>query len=121
MRKRAKRPEWVRRIAAWEASGESAGEYAKKHGWNPRTLVWWKRKIARPEASTEVGKGFVEVVPSRKASAPEVPIATTAVARGTSSPYDSIEVVLRSGRILRVQTGANVTVLRALIGVLEES
>ncbi|WP_394821484.1 hypothetical protein [Pendulispora albinea] len=35
MRKRAKRPEWVRRIAAWDASGESAGEYAYPLGEEP--------------------------------------------------------------------------------------
>jgi hypothetical protein len=66
MRKRAKRPEWEKRVTAWDASGESAGDFAKRHGWNPRTLAWWKRKIAQPVARAEVERGFVEIVAAQK-------------------------------------------------------
>jgi len=105
----------------WEASGESAGEYAKKHGWNPRTLTWWGRRLAKERTAAEVGKGFVEVMPSDKTFAAKMPIPKAVAMLSTPTAHDGIEVILRSGRILRVQTGANPAALRALIGVLEES
>lgn len=41
---------------AGEASGDGAAEYAKKHGWNPRTLTWWGRRLAKKGRSPKSQK-----------------------------------------------------------------
>jgi len=121
MRKRAKRSEWAKRIAGWEASGESAAEYAKKHSWNPRTLVWWRRQIVREKTKAEVEKGFVEIMPADKTFAAKMPVPKAIeMLSDPGQPHDSVEVILRSGRILRIRTGGDAGALRTLLGVLEE-
>lgn len=48
---------WRAQVAAWTASGLSCKEYAAKAGVNPRTLTWWKSKLA--------GAGELEAAPAR--------------------------------------------------------
>ncbi|WP_394849414.1 hypothetical protein LZC95_18455 [Pendulispora brunnea] len=121
MRKRAKRPEWEKRIAGWKASEEDAADYAKKHGWNPRTLVWWDRRITAESKAAEAAKGFVEIIPSEETFAAKMPVEKVVAMLSSSTPYRDVEVILRSGRVLRVQTGGSAAALRDLLGVLEES
>jgi transposase len=69
--------EWARRVGAWRRSGESAAEYAERHGWNPRTLTWWASELRRRAVGRLAGSStpsFVEVVtrdePSVRATSP---------------------------------------------------
>ena len=111
----------MKRVASWETSGESATEFAKKHGWNPRTLVWWRRQIAREKTKAEVEKGFVEVVPADRTFAAKMPVPNAIeMLSDPGRPHESVEVILRSGRVLRIRTGGDAGALRALLGVLEE-
>ena len=121
MRKRAKKPEWEKRIAGWKASGESAPDYAKKHGWNPRTLIWWDKRLAAASKAAEAGQGFVEVIPSDGTFAAKMPIEKAVTMLSGSAPHRDVEVIRRSGRVLRMQTGGSPAALRELLGVLEES
>jgi hypothetical protein len=45
---RTSREQWQERIRSFEASGQSAAAYARKHGIAPGTLSWWRWKL-RPE------------------------------------------------------------------------
>ena len=56
---RASRAEWVQRVAAWRASGESAERHAADKGYAPGTLKWWARQVG-PSG----GPRFVRVVPA---------------------------------------------------------
>jgi hypothetical protein len=50
---------WRAHVDAWKASGQSCGAYAAKAGINPRTLTWWKSKLA--SATGPAPASFVEV------------------------------------------------------------
>jgi transcriptional regulator with XRE-family HTH domain len=39
----------VERVAAWQASGLSQREYAKRAGVNASTLAWWHSKLREPQ------------------------------------------------------------------------
>ncbi len=43
---------WEERLAAWKASGESMRAFAQRHGWTPRQLVWWKKRLMDKPAVT---------------------------------------------------------------------
>ena len=43
---------WKERLAAWKSSGESMRAFAQRHGWAPRQLVWWKKRLMdKPEVT----------------------------------------------------------------------
>ena len=42
---RTSREQWSERIAAWDASGLSCREYARRAGVNGNTLSWWRWKL----------------------------------------------------------------------------
>lgn len=103
-----KAAEWEERLAAWKTSGESAKEFAARHGWNARTLVWWKSHLERKRASPPVKKRrarFARVVERRGDSLV-----------GATAP---LELVLASGYTLRVWRGADLELVRAVVTALE--
>jgi hypothetical protein len=82
-------------LAALDASGLSAGEFARREELDVQRLHRWRRELgAGPAASP----AFVEV---RRRDA------------------ERIEVVLRSGLVLRVAESIDATVLRRLVAALE--
>ena len=102
--------EWARRVAKWRASGEDAGVFASRRGWNPRTLTWWASTLKRRGASAADGKSaamqFAKVV--AKAPLP-----------GTSPNTCAIEILLSGGRWVRVPQGFSPDLLRAVLETLE--
>ena len=102
--------EWVRRVSAWRASGQSAEEFARRRSWNDATLRWWASTLKRRGISTEtapsVAVHFARVVAKPAASA------------AASAPA-SIEVVLSRGCVVKVSTGFAPELLRAVIATLE--
>jgi transposase-like protein len=80
-----------------DSSGLSAGEFAARTGIEPQRLHRWRRALGGGgDARTPA---FVEIKPVAAASA--------------------IEVVLRSGHVLRVRDGFGEEALRRLVAVLE--
>ncbi|WP_394849403.1 hypothetical protein LZC95_18400 [Pendulispora brunnea] len=75
-----------KRIAGWKASVESAPDYAKRHDWNPLTLIWWEKRIAAETKAAESGKGFVEVIPSDGSFAAKMPIEKAVTLLSSSTP-----------------------------------
>jgi hypothetical protein len=104
-----KAAEWEERLAAWKASGELAKEFAARHGWNPRTLVWWKSHLERKRSSPPVKKKrharFARVVERRSDSLV-----------GATVP---LELVLALGCTLRVGPGSDLELVRAVVTALE--
>jgi hypothetical protein len=62
---RATEEVWVKRIAAWRASGETADVFAQGKGYEGSTLRWWSSRLGRAEKPR-----FVQLVP--RASAVQV-------------------------------------------------
>jgi hypothetical protein len=96
---RASREEWVRRVASWRRSGETANVFAARYGWNPSNLRWWSSQERRSRAD---GVAFVEV------AAPE-PLRTKS----------GIDVLLANGRRLRVRGDVDPETVARLARALE--
>ncbi|MFY0535263.1 IS66 family insertion sequence element accessory protein TnpA [Nannocystis pusilla] len=52
---------WQAHVTAWASSGLSCKDYAARAGVNPRTLTWWKSKLASVGAAGPAPASFVEV------------------------------------------------------------
>jgi len=96
--------EWQRRVARWRASGEPASVFATKAGLNPRTLKWWASRLRRGRDRRGEAVELVRVV-----AAP--------AARPVASP---VEIVLAGGTVVRVSSGFDAGVLRAVVAALEQ-
>jgi len=86
-------------LSALSASGLSAREFAVKEGLDVQRLHRWRRRLAEPCEATEAAPTFVEVV---------------------GRPTDVVEVVLRSGHVLRVSESIEPQALGRIAAVLEE-
>jgi hypothetical protein len=104
----ASRAQWRQRVAQWKRSGLTADVFAAEHDINPRTLLWWSSMLRRPRARAAEA-GFVRLVPVEDRNAPS-----------TVEPAP-LDIVLSSGRVVRVRRGFDPTVLRELLAVLEAS
>jgi transposase len=97
-----KEQQWRRWIDQWQKSGLSIRVFCARHGLAAPSFYAWRRAIRLRDAATV---SFVPV----QLSPEEQP---------ASSPR--IEVVLGSGRTLRVAPGFDAATLRQLLAVLEE-
>jgi transposase-like protein len=89
-------------LAEAKESGESLSAFAERHGIDPQRLYSWRRKL---EASTASSETFV---PVRVASEAKTPASC------------DIELVLKTGSIVRVGPDFDIRALRRLIEALEE-
>ncbi|HVV51145.1 MAG TPA: transposase [Polyangia bacterium] len=78
-----------------DASGLSVGEFAARHGLDAQRLYRWRTQLA---AAGQTLPAFVEIKRSANAA---------------------IEVVLRSGHVIRVQDGFGEDLLRRVVAVLD--
>jgi hypothetical protein len=102
----ASRAQWQERVAQWKRSGLTAEAFAAERGLNPGTLRWWSSMLRRPQPGGP-DAGFVRLVPVEDRSEP--------------SPDEpaSLDVVLASGRLVRVRRGFDPALLRDLLAALE--
>ena len=94
-------------LEAYEASGLSVAEFARRHGLGPQRLRWWKKRRAE-EAGPALSFIPVHVAPP----SPEVQRA-----EGTAS----MDVLLARGRRIRVEPGFDAGALARLVRALEEA
>jgi transposase len=83
--------EWARLIKAWEKSGKTADDFAAERGFAPRTLSWWKWRLAVDREPTMEPLRLVPVKIE-----PAAPVAEP-------MPTASWEIVTAGGHTLRVQ------------------
>lgn len=98
-----KEQRWRQWIRQWQASGQSVRDFCDCHALSQPTFYAWRRILRQRDADTTP---FVAV------QVVEDPFA---------SPAPPLEVVLASGRCLRVSTGFDPHTLRQLLAVLEEA
>lgn len=98
----ASRASWETHVAAWKRSGLSATAYAARHRLNANTLGWWSSRLAHSVPAVR----FARVVPATLA--PASPLADA-----------GLEIVLGSGRVLRVRPGVDPALLRTVLDALE--
>lgn len=103
----ATRDEWARRVKRWEASGLDAAAFAAREGLVAKSLVWWRWKLRSTPAAAVAEPRFVPVrVVDAAACAPCPP--STDVA---------IEIALPNGRVVRVTTGFDPSVLAQVLAI----
>ncbi len=99
------RQKWQQRVEQWKKSGQTAAVFAAEHGLKAGTLLWWSSALRRSHGhASELG--FARLVASDD----------TPSAPSESAPLD---IVLASGRIVRVRKGFDPDLLRDLLSVLE--
>jgi hypothetical protein len=103
----ASRSQWERRVAQWKRSGLTAEVFAAQQGFNVHTFRGWSSALQRPTAhATETGFVRLVAIDSARVQAAE-PV--------------TIDVVLTSGRIVRVRRGFDAALLRDVVAALEAS
>lgn len=93
-------------LAAAEESGQSLREFGAEHGLEPHRLSRWRRRLQGP-VTTEA-PAFEEVPASRLEEAKRHDL------------RERFEVVLRSGRVVRVSESFEPEALRRLLSVVDE-
>ena len=96
-------------LAAWDQSGLELTAFAISEGLDPQRIHRWRRRLAAEGAPT------FEEIPPRAITATLNPAAVTGVAR------ERFEIVLSSGRVVRVPESFDAGALRRLLTVVEES
>jgi hypothetical protein len=94
---------WRRQIHDWQISGSSVQSFCARRGLSQAGFYAWRRELQRRDSERPL---FLPVRPL----ADQVPAGDTAV----------LEVMLATGRRLRVPSGFDSATLRQLLAVLEE-
>lgn len=129
---RQTRADWAKRIERWKDSGLTAKEFASETGVSARSLVWWQWKLGSEKRSVPSVTSAPTTTDSPKQRTPRrrrrsQPTATattpsvTFVEVAPSSRSESLEVVLASGRHIRVPVGFDAPTFERLIAILERS
>jgi transposase len=109
----------LRILAEASAPGVPATAVARRHDLHPQQIYRWRRLLARALCEREAGAGFAPVrVTPEAAAMPLAPSAPEAVL-GLGGGAPTVEILLASGRVLRVRETIAPASLRALARALE--
>jgi hypothetical protein len=99
-------------LARWKRSGLKLREFGERHGIPLSTLTWWRQVFRRAG----------EPVNAAAKSAPVGdPVVFTEVPRPVTLPTTppALEIILRSGHVLRVPAGAETETLQRVLQALQ--
>ncbi|HXX67717.1 MAG TPA: IS66 family insertion sequence element accessory protein TnpB [Polyangiaceae bacterium] len=94
---------WRERVERWDASGLSAVDFGAREGLKADRLLFWKRRLRASSAMAVAGVSFAKV--TVQPVVPEVAL-------------EPLEVVLRTGHLIRVRARFDEGVLLRLVTVL---
>jgi hypothetical protein len=112
-RTRRSASEWQAEVASWRASGLTATEYASSRSIHGGTLMGWTSRLAKAEArplavpESQVGRRFF------------VPVTAAQHGVGPGRAQLSAEIILTSGRRVRVSGDFGIEQLGRLLEVVE--
>jgi transposase len=113
-RPRRSKAAWLEIVQSWRRSGQTAGQYAQRHGLHAGTLAVWGTKLrSELTAATEpVSEGTV---------AGFLPVRVVGAQARTDAQRESaeLEVVLRNGRRVLVRGDVGSDTLRRLLDLAE--
>ncbi len=107
---------WQRVIAAWRRSGLSQAEYCRQSKIARGTFSWWKWRLK--QLASEARRPLETKPPSQQPSF--MPVHIVAPKERHETLQKGIEVVLSTGRSLRVHGDFDAQVLAKLVAVLED-
>ncbi|WP_433929457.1 IS66 family insertion sequence element accessory protein TnpB [Sorangium cellulosum] len=104
----ATRAEWTERVERWERSGLSAEKFARREGYRPKQLYWWRWKL-RADGPSQ---------PSPTETPRFLPVHVVA----DLSPVvtEPIEIALPNGRVVRVRPGFDPATLERVLALAAE-
>jgi hypothetical protein len=111
---------WRRVLAEWEQSELTQTAFCHERGLSVSALRWWKRDLARRDAARASGrrrKGRSNA--SRSGKAGFLPVRVTGAREAQRDAHDGLEVVLVSGRRVRVGSAVDSELLTKVVTVLE--
>jgi hypothetical protein len=114
---RADESVWRDRVERWQKSGLSGREFAEREGVKLHSLSWWKwelRRRAKGEDRPRKGKRRARTTPAEVPSL--LPVLVQSVGASVDSP---LELVLRSGLVVRVPRDFDEASLARLVRVIE--
>jgi hypothetical protein len=101
-----------RMLARWHRSGLTLREFGQQRGIPLSTLTWWRQVFRRAGEPVDPA--------SKSAPASDAVVFTEVLRRApvpTAPPV--LEIVLRSGHVLRVPTGADTDTLQRVLQALQ--
>ena len=108
----SRRARQMRRVLArWERSGLKLREFGERHGIPLSTLTWWR----------QVFRHAGEPVKAASKSVASDAVVFTEVPRPVTHPTTPavLEIVLRSGHVVRVPSGADTNTLQRVLQALQ--
>ena len=116
---RVSREIWAKRVERWKDSGLTAKEFAAETGINARTLTYWKWRLGKEAQQPDAPR------PSRpkRDKRPKRPSLGPTFVEWSPPPgtvlSTALEVMVRSGAVVRVPVGFDAGTLRRVVTVLE--
>jgi hypothetical protein len=110
---RSRRARQMRRVLArWQRSGLKLREFGERHGIPLSTLTWWRQVFRRAGEPVD---------PASKSTPGRDAVVFTEVPRPATVPATPpvLEIVLRSGHVLRVPAGADTDTLQRVLQALQ--
>jgi len=105
--------EWSEIVQSWKASGETAEEYASRHGLNAGTLGWWRSQLSKQSDHAEGSRPRGGVGRKKPTSS-----FAEVVVRSPTAVESPLEVVAPSGYRVVVRGRVDSASLRIVLQVL---
>lgn len=113
----AKREFWQLAVETWRDSGMSVRRFCRAEGLSEAAFYWWRRQLTRAKAST-AGRPNSTSAASPRPNNISGPFIELAIPRSVGLP---LELVLKSGNVLRIDATADTAALSRVVGVLHEA
>ncbi len=99
-------------LARWQRSGLTLREFGQQRGIPLSTLTWWRQVFRR-------GGESVDAVPKSAPASDAVGFTERTGVSLERPPAGALEIILRSGHLLRVPAGADTETLQRVLQALQ--
>jgi len=104
-------------LARWARSGLTQRAFAQREGMRPGTIAWWRHVFRRAGEREAQARGRRQrPVGTPQAAAAFVEVTMDSAARPGAA---TLEVIVRTGQVIRVPRAFDATSLRAVVAALE--
>jgi transposase len=111
---------WREVLAAWETSGLTQAAFCREHELSAKTFTWWKRELGRRDAARASSRRSTRSRDaSRTGTAVFLPLRVAGAGEAPRVGDGGLEVLLVSGRRVRVGSDVDVELLTKVVTVLE--